>query len=321
MRGRREHDRLDGLQARQLGVDERERVDEHEAAVVASDGMRGARVAADPVVGHTPGEDAGNDLLELLRDRLGLAHDPHGNPLRCGIATTLTARLRADPPALHGEGSEFWGLEWNALEWLERTVRPGMATLETGAGSSTIVFAAGGAEHEAVSPSAAEHEAIRAECARLGISSERLRFHIGLSHEVLAEREPRPLDLALIDGAHGFPYPVLDWWYLAGQIELGGLVVLDDAYMPPVGMLVDLPPRVAAREVLPAIGDRNVPGRSGRRAAAVRLRGRAAGRGRSFDDLLPGSPAVASARHRFFSSRAGLATVRVLRRRAGFLFR
>ena len=74
MRGGREDDRLDGLEPRELGVDERERVDQHEGAVVATDGVRGAREAADPVVRHLPGEDAGDDLLELLRDCRGLAH-------------------------------------------------------------------------------------------------------------------------------------------------------------------------------------------------------------------------------------------------------
>jgi hypothetical protein len=201
-------------------------------------------------------------------------------------------------------------------------VKPGMATLETGAGSSTIVFAAGGAEHEAVSPSEAEHEAIRAECARLGISSERLRFHVGLSHEVLATREPRPLDLALVDGAHGFPYPVLDWWYLADQIKVGGLVVLDDAYMAPVGMLVDYLRRSPAWEVLPAVGYRTVPVRKLAEALPpFDWEGERLGGGLSFSYLPPGQRVVASARHRFFSSRVGLATVRFLRRRASFLFR
>ena len=46
----------------------------------------------------------------------------------------LAAALRADPPRLHGAGSEYWGLAWPALEWLEENVLPGFATLETGAG-------------------------------------------------------------------------------------------------------------------------------------------------------------------------------------------
>ena len=151
---------------------------------------------------------------------------------------SLTDELRAAPPTLHGQ-AEFWGLAWEALAFIERTVRPGMSTLETGAGASTIVFAAGGADHEAVTPSAEEAARITAECERRGISTERLRFRIGSSPEVLRTWEGRPLDLVLVDGAHAFPYPTLDWWFLAPHLKIGGLMLLDDAYMPPVAAVVD----------------------------------------------------------------------------------
>ena len=114
-----------------------------------------------------------------------------------------------------------------------------MATLETGAGASTIVFAAGGAEHEAVTPSQDEADRILAECERRGISTENLTFRIGSSADVLRDWEPRELDLVLVDGAHAFPYPTLDWWYLAPHLKVGGLMLLDDAYMPPVAAVVD----------------------------------------------------------------------------------
>jgi hypothetical protein len=152
---------------------------------------------------------------------------------------SLTQELRRKPPKLHGRGDECWGLDWAALAWLERALEPGLDTLETGAGTSTVVFAAAGTDHEAVTPDPAEEERIRAECERRGISSERVSFRIGLSHEVLPTRPQRPLDLVLIDGAHGFPYPVLDWWYLAPRLRVGGLMLVDDCYMPPVAALVD----------------------------------------------------------------------------------
>ena len=42
-----------------------------------------------------------------------------------------------------------------------------------------------------------------------------------------------------MDGANGFAYPILDWWWLAPRLYVGGCLVLDDAFMPPVGALVD----------------------------------------------------------------------------------
>jgi len=154
------------------------------------------------------------------------------------VATPLTDALRKAPPGLHGEG-EYWGLAWSALAWLEETLQPGWATLETGAGASTLVFAAAGAEHEVITPDPGEEERIRAQCAERGIDSSRATFLLGPSHEVLLDWTPRPLDLVLIDGAHGFPYPILDWWHLSPHVKVGGRVVLDDAYLPAVASIVE----------------------------------------------------------------------------------
>src|SRR5262249_59092882 len=103
---------------------------------------------------------------------------------RRGMSQSLTEQLMPEQPSLHGE-AQLWGLAWAALAYIERTVQPGMATLETGAGASTMVFAARGAEHEAVTPSADEAERIARECERRGISTERLTFRIGSSADVL----------------------------------------------------------------------------------------------------------------------------------------
>ncbi len=154
------------------------------------------------------------------------------------IATPLTSRLRADPPFVHSDHG-YLGLAWPALEWLEANVRPGMTTLETGSGSSTLVFAAGGASHTAISPVADEHERNTRYCAEHGNPTDRLRFIAGSSHTALLEDwTPEPLDLVLIDGAHSFPFPVLDWTYTAPHLKVGGRMLVDDAYQPAVNVLV-----------------------------------------------------------------------------------
>ncbi|MHB8642895.1 MAG: class I SAM-dependent methyltransferase [Gaiellaceae bacterium] len=234
------------------------------------------------------------------------------------MTRSLTDELRSLPPGIHGEGDEFRGLAWPALEWLEREVRPGMRTLETGAGSSTLAFARGGAEHVAVTPSAGEEQRIRAQADRMGIDHSRVRFELGPSHEVLPRLETGPLDLVLVDGAHGFPYPMLDWWYTAPQLVVGGRLLLDDAYMPPVSALVD---------ALRSQPGWDVEGNAGYRTAIVRKtadviprwdwEGERIGGRLSFRYLPPGERAVAAIRHRVFSTRAGLALVALARRRAG----
>jgi hypothetical protein len=227
---------------------------------------------------------------------------------------SLTDDLRRTPPTLHGQ-AEFWGLAWEALAFIERTVQPGMATLETGAGASTIVFAARGAEHEAVTPSAEEADRITAECRRRGIPTGRLRFRIGSSADVLRDWEPRPLDLVLVDGAHAFPYPTLDWWYLAPHLKVGGLMLLDDAYMPPVAAVVDHVRGSPAWKLEPPASFRTAVAR---KLADEVPPGEWTGRRMSFGYLPPGRRAVASVRQRVFSTKLGLRALdAVLRLRRG----
>ncbi len=233
---------------------------------------------------------------------------------------SLTDELRNAPPGLHGQ-SEFWGLAWEALDWLERTVRPGMATLETGAGASTIVFAAAGADHEAVTPSQAEADRILAECERRDISTDRVSFRIGSSADVLRDWEPRPLDLALVDGAHAFPYPTLDWWYLAPHLKIGGLMLLDDAYMPPVAAVVDHLRGSSAWRLEEPVSFRTAVARKlADETPDGEWKGERSGGRMSFRYLPPGRRAVAAVRQRVFSTALGLKAVELaapLLRRSG----
>jgi hypothetical protein len=227
--------------------------------------------------------------------------------------TPVTDALRRSPPGLHG-GREFWGLAWEALEWLEHNVDDGMATLETGAGASTIVFAARGADHEAVTPAADEEERIRRACRERGIDDSRLTFHIGRSQDVLPELPSRELDLVLVDGAHGFPYPVLDWWHLAPRLKTGGRMLLDDAYLPGVSAVVDYVRASDAWELEDPVSFRTARIRKLRDDEPPAGADALASRGRmSFAYLPPRRRAVASVRTRVFSTRPGLWVVRKLR--------
>ena len=191
----------------------------------------------------------------------------------------------------------------------------GWSTLETGAGASTVVFAAAGAIHEAVTPDPGEEDRIRRRCRELGVDDSSVTFRIGPSDEVLARWEARPLDLVLVDGAHGFPYPILDWWHVAPHVRSGGTVLLDDAYLPAVSAIVDFARASDAWRVeeaasfrtarLTKLTDEPPPFFAGADAARGRMR---------FAYLPPHRRVVASARQRLFSTRAGLWAVRRLRR-------
>ena len=73
--------------------------------------------------------------------------------------------LLADPPATHVDerGARLaWALDPRVLRIIDGAIGPGSATLETGAGASTALFAARGCAHTCVVPFASEEERIRA---------------------------------------------------------------------------------------------------------------------------------------------------------------
>lgn len=140
-----------------------------------------------------------------------------------------------DPPLLHaqrGSGQETsLALDADALRQMAALVRPGASTLETGAGLSTVVFAALGCHHIAIAPDAALFDRIRAYCDRAGIDRSRTRLIDAPSQRWLATADLPPLDFALIDGDHSFPAPFVDYHYLAHAIAVGGRLAVDDTHL------------------------------------------------------------------------------------------
>lgn len=180
-------------------------------------------------------------------------------PSTDAVAGRVSEEIRRAPPLAHGGGTAFFGLEWSALGWLERSLTADMTTLETGCGASTIVFAAAGTRHTAISPDPGEHERVLEYCTQHGIPTDRLRFLAQPSDVALMGAwRPEPLDLVLIDGAHGFPFPALDWYLTAAHLRVGGLVVLDDAYLPSVHVVVRFLRSSSSWQQEPSIGYRTV---------------------------------------------------------------
>lgn len=133
-------------------------------------------------------------------------------------------------PAVHGRVT--YGLERDTLRFLDKHVAEGSRTLETGSGLSTLLFAYKSALHTCVTPWKLERLRIEEHCAECGIPTERLRFAIGSSDEILPKLlDSGPLDLVLVDGGHGFPMPFVDWLYCAPRLAIGGILVIDDTHL------------------------------------------------------------------------------------------
>ncbi len=167
--------------------------------------------------------------------------------VNCVDEAALRRFLRA-PPRLHS-AKDFrphdsvnlisWGIQTSFLRYMSQIVKPSNLTLETGSGLSTICFAICGSDHICISPASQEHERIRAYCGQHGISVDRIRFVATNSQEFLPSLDlaGEKLDFALIDGAHAFPIPIIDYFYVNENLKIGGLLAIDDLAIPSVGIL------------------------------------------------------------------------------------
>lgn len=145
----------------------------------------------------------------------------------------LLNRLEALPDDWHGAGM----LGVSVLRELGRRL-PGGArcSAETGSGRSTLFFSHLSDCHHVFAldlghslRSARGSELLRAEV---------VHFVEGPSQRTLPGYHfPRQLDCALIDGAHAFPFPFLDYWSLYPHIAPGGLLLVDDIHIPTINWL------------------------------------------------------------------------------------
>jgi precorrin-6B methylase 2 len=149
-------------------------------------------------------------------------------------------RLVVDEPSFHLEGSRVWNALPATLTAIARYVRPGDRTVETGAGASTVVFAAARANHLAISPSADEHDRIQAYCRDIGVETDAISFASASSSDLLPTMPTdTEWDVAFIDGRHSFPGPVIDWFFVAERLRIDGHIIIDDVPIPAVRVVYD----------------------------------------------------------------------------------
>lgn len=153
---------------------------------------------------------------------------------------TILEEIASSRPTFHHDAGreQVWSARHETLKCLAEVTQTDSRTVETGVGASTVIFAAAGANHTAISPMPREHRMVEQYCREHGISTDRLEQIEGYSEEVLPSYYPEtPFDVVFIDGKHSFPYPILDWHYLTNSLAVGGTLVLDDIRAPAVEML------------------------------------------------------------------------------------
>src|SRR5207253_10659572 len=163
----------------------------------------------------------------IYYETLALSRADRGQSESMDVDQLLTLRpmLQRD----HLGQPAYWAVAEDVAKLLDQIVSPGCRTLETGAGVSTVIFALKGAHHTCVVPDAKLVERIIAFCRDAEINTEKLRFEVAPSQDILPRLSLIDLDVVLIDGAHAFPIPFLDWFYAARTgLREGGTLIIDD---------------------------------------------------------------------------------------------
>ena len=166
--------------------------------------------------------------------------------------TTVLGLLASDDPKFHyidpqaakrvgAAGFPITAGEFNlapsaeVLRWIADHVTSDMVTIETGAGQTTVIFAALGKHHYCCTVVPDEIERIRTYLERIGVSPDKVTFLPGSSDVVLPQLQiPERADFGFIDGCHGYPFPALDWHYIDRLLKVGGLLVMDNVELRPV---------------------------------------------------------------------------------------
>jgi hypothetical protein len=176
-------------------------------------------------------------MLERIFSDRPLFHRPAETPEGFRAErSALPAKIRDNWAALL-TGRQNYGISLEFGQYLLDVVKPNMRTLETGAGTSTLIFALGGAEHTAIAPWSDEMDEIRKYAATAGIDMSRAKLVAMPSEKYLPSLTNEKFDIVFIDGHHAFPWPILDWYHTADHLNVGGLMMLDDTQMPSVDIL------------------------------------------------------------------------------------
>jgi hypothetical protein len=201
------------------------------------------------------------DVVELL------ARERPSFQLQSGTAELHSTEelFRSGATVTEGLARANFGIGRAEAEYLASVVRPDMATLETGGGASTVVFASRARRHVCVNPDATANRLIREFMETHGLRTDGLEFVEESSDQALPNLDPGPLDVAFIDGSHSFPLPIIDWHYIDPHLKVGGLLLVDDAGLNAVRMLCDFLDLDACHERIAGVGDCAVWRKTGER--------------------------------------------------------
>ena len=114
------------------------------------------------------------------------------------------------------------------------------SSAETGSGKSTLLFSHLSQSHLVFAMDAGNGSVIQAKASPL-LNRSAVTFVEGPTQLTLPRHTfAHPLQMVLLDGPHGYPFPDLEYYYFYPHIVGGGLLILDDIQIPSIGRMYDI---------------------------------------------------------------------------------
>jgi Methyltransferase domain len=114
-------------------------------------------------------------------------------------------------------------------------------TAETGTGKSTLLFSHLSAHHTVFAVDDAGNGDSLAQVMSSDIlRREQVNFVIGPTQKTLPTHTFRqPLQMVLLDGPHGYPFPELEYYYFYVHLAEDGILIVDDIHIPTIFRLYE----------------------------------------------------------------------------------
>ena len=151
---------------------------------------------------------------------------------------TLIAAIDALPTDWHAAGP----LQNDVIRAIARhcaSLHPITHSIETGAGKSTLLFSVL-SEHHVVFANDTGRSLTQVRQSPL-FRSDHVEIVEGPTQVTLPQHEfTHQIQVALIDGPHGYPFPDLEYYYIYPHLTPGGILIIDDTNIPTINRMVNI---------------------------------------------------------------------------------
>lgn len=151
---------------------------------------------------------------------------------------TVLKKIAELPPKWHGSGP----LSDNVLQEIAgycKGIGPIEYSVETGAGKSTLFFSQIARKHVVFAINIGNSLSRVAESPLF--NAERVEIVEGPTQSTLPTYEfNTKIQVALIDGPHGYPFPELEYYYIYQHLDTGGLLIIDDVNIPTIKRMAEI---------------------------------------------------------------------------------